>query len=99
MSGSETDSAGRGVDRGSWIRSLRRANEQQEDALAPVFDANWGEIEDTHRAFVETFLSMLPPGDWVLDAACGTGKYFEMVLASGHSLLGVDHASAYLSRA
>jgi len=64
-----------------------------------VFDANWGEIEDTHRAFVETFLWMLPPGDRVLDAACGTGQYFEMVLASGHSLLGVDHASAYLSRA
>jgi SAM-dependent methyltransferase len=33
----------------------------------------------------------------VLDAACGTGKYFPMVLASGRRLLGVDHAGVYLA--
>jgi SAM-dependent methyltransferase len=33
----------------------------------------------------------------VLDAACGTGKYFPMVLATGRSLLGVDHAGAALA--
>jgi SAM-dependent methyltransferase len=35
----------------------------------------------------------------VLDAACGTGKYFPMVLAGGRRLLGVDHAGAYLAKA
>ena len=35
----------------------------------------------------------------MLDAACGTGTYFGMVLESGRSVLGVDHAGAYLSRA
>jgi ubiquinone/menaquinone biosynthesis C-methylase UbiE len=48
---------------------------------------------------VERFLSMLPPGGRVLDAACGTGKYFAMVLASGRSLLGADHSGAYLANA
>lgn len=56
-------------------------------------------IEDTHRAFVERFLSMLPPDGSVLDAACGTGKYFGMVIATGRSLLGMDHSGAYLAHA
>jgi SAM-dependent methyltransferase len=86
-------------DRAEWVRNLRRVNEQQEDALSPVFDARWGEIEDTHRAYVERFLSRLPPGGRVLDAACGTGKYFAMVLAGGRPLLGVDHSAGHLSRA
>jgi 2-polyprenyl-3-methyl-5-hydroxy-6-metoxy-1,4-benzoquinol methylase len=85
------------ADRGTWLRNLRRVNEQQEDALAGDFDAQWGEIEPTHQAFVERYLSRLPPAGRVLDAACGTGKYFPMVLASGRGLLGVDHAGAYLA--
>ncbi len=87
------------VDREAWVRALRRMNERQEDALAPDYDARWGEIEDEHRGFVEKFLSKLPPGGRVLDAACGTGKYFALVLAGGRSLVGVDHSAAYLARA
>jgi SAM-dependent methyltransferase len=98
MSDSDTHS-GQAADRAAWLRSLRRENEQQEDALAPEYDARWGEIEDTHQLFVERFLSMLPPRARVLDAACGTGKYFPLVLASGRSLLGVDHSGAYLAEA
>jgi SAM-dependent methyltransferase len=87
------------LDRAAWLQRLRRLNEEQENALAPVFDAKWGDIEPTHRAFVDRFLTMLPPGGRVLDAACGTGKYFPLVLAGGRSLLGVDHAGAYLAKA
>ena len=65
----------------------------------PCSDAKWGDIEPTHRAFVDRFLTMLPPGGRVLDAACGTGTYFPLVLAGGRSLLGVDHAGAYLAKA
>ena len=64
-----------------------------------MYDAEWGEVEDTHRAFVERFLSVLPADGRVLDAACGTGKYCDMVLASGRSLVGVDHSGAYLANA
>jgi SAM-dependent methyltransferase len=85
------------ADRGAWIRNLRRVDERQEDAVAGDFDSRWGEIEPTHRAFVERFLQPLPPDGRVLDAACGTGKYFPMVLASGRRLLGADHAGAYLA--
>ncbi len=87
------------VDRASWIRSLRRENEEQENALVDVFDERWGDIEPSHRAWMERFLSSLPPGGRVLDAACGTGKCFSMVLGSGRSVLGVDHTGSYLAAA
>jgi SAM-dependent methyltransferase len=86
-------------DRATWVRQLRGTNEAQEDALSAVFDERWGRIEETHRAFVERFLALLPPGGGVLDAACGTGKYFGMVLESGRSVLGVDHSGGHLARA
>lgn len=89
----------RSQDRTSWLLALRRENEEQEAALAPELDERWGDIGDTHRAFVERFCSMLPAGGRVLDAACGTGKYFGMVLESGRSVLGADHTQAYLDRA
>jgi SAM-dependent methyltransferase len=97
MSGSETGAAP--PERMAWLQELRRVDERQEDALAGDFDANWGKIEPTHQAFIERFLSRLPSGGRVLDAACGTGKYFPMVLASGRRLLGVDHAGALLANA
>jgi SAM-dependent methyltransferase len=87
------------AERTAWLRDLRRADERQEDDLAGDFDAQWGELDPTHQAFVERFLSRLPSDGWVLDAACGTGKYFPMVLASGRRLLGVDHAGALLANA
>jgi len=85
------------VERGAWLRERRRVDERQEDDLAGGYDAHWGEIEPLHHAFVERFLSRLPPDGRVLDAACGTGKYFSLVLAGGRSLLGVDHARAALA--
>jgi SAM-dependent methyltransferase len=96
MSDAKTRSASV-ADRGAWIRNLRRVDERQEDAVAADFDAHWGKIEPTHQMFVERFLQLLPPGGPVLDAACGPGKYFPLVLASGRRLLGVDHAGAYLA--
>jgi SAM-dependent methyltransferase len=98
MSGVETGPTP-STDRATWIRELRRVDEEQEEALPLVYDARWGEIEETHRSFVARFLSMLPPRAGVLDAACGTGSYFPLVLASGRSVLGVDHSGASLAAA
>jgi SAM-dependent methyltransferase len=96
MSGSEAGAAPP-ADRGAWLRDLRRVDERQENDLAGDFDAEWGEIEPMHHTFLGRFLSRLPPDGRVLDAACGTGKYFPMVLASARRLLGVDHAGALLA--
>lgn len=85
------------AERRAWLRELRQVDERQEDALAGDFDAHWGEIEPLHHSFVGRFLSRLPADGRVLDAACGTGKYFPMVLASGRELVGIDHAGALLA--
>lgn len=85
------------TDRETWLRENRRENVRQEDVLAPGYDAQWGAMEETHRAFVTSFLERLPPAGRVLDAACGTGKYFGLVLASGRALLGVDHSPGALA--
>jgi cyclopropane fatty-acyl-phospholipid synthase-like methyltransferase len=87
------------LDRASWLGSVRRANELQEDELDPTFDQEYGEITDLHRRFVASFLSSLTPGGAVLDAACGTGKYFGMVLESGRTVVGVDQSGAHLRTA
>jgi SAM-dependent methyltransferase len=76
---------------------MRREMARQEDELSPVFDARWGEIEDPHRSFVERFLARLPSGARVLDAGCGTGKYFGMVLDTGRAIVGVDHSAGHLA--
>jgi SAM-dependent methyltransferase len=85
--------------REAWLLTLRRANEVQEDQLDPTYDDEWGEISDTHRRFIERFLSALPAGGRVLDAACGTGKYFGIVLGSGRLVVGVDQSRAHLATA
>lgn len=89
----------RGPDREDWVRRLRRTNAEEEDALSAVYDDRWGAIDETHRSFVDRFLSSLPPSGRVLDAACGTGRLFGMVLDSGRSVLGVDHSEGHLARA
>jgi ubiquinone/menaquinone biosynthesis C-methylase UbiE len=70
---------------------------RQEDTLSAGFDARWGKIEYTHRSVVSRFLSSVAPDGKVLDAACGTGKYFGMVLESGRAIHGVDHSAGPLS--
>lgn len=44
-------------------------------------------------------MSALPAGGRVLDAACGTGKYFGIVLGSGRLVVGVDQSRAHLATA
>jgi cyclopropane fatty-acyl-phospholipid synthase-like methyltransferase len=75
------------------------ADQRAPGGRASVFDERWGDIDEAHREFVTRFLGSLPPDGRVLDAACGTGKYFGMVLDSGRSVLGVDHSAGHLARA
>ena len=64
-----------------------------------MYDHRWGDIEDTHRAFVERFLASLTIGGRVLDAACGTGKYFGMVLDAGRQVVGTDQSAGMQAQA
>ena len=48
---------------------------------APVYDDRWGRyVNPTHDACLRTLVAALPAGARVLDAACGTGKYWTALL-------------------
>lgn len=88
------------VDREAWLRERRQTAEERHDTIhAFTYDEQHGEIGPTHRRFVADLLERCQPGGTVLDAACGTGKYFAMVLDAGRRVVGTDQSTGMLARA
>lgn len=87
------------MDRSIWLQEIRRVTEEQETLLAPTYDEHWGDIAPLHRQCFEHFLSLCPPHSHLLDAACGTGKYWPLILASGRTVFGIDQSEGALLRA
>jgi len=89
------------MDRAAWLEEKRRSAEERYDTLwAPIYDENWGAtIDPTHQQFLNRFLGLCPPQGLVLDAACGTGKYWPMILASGRTVFGTDQSQGMLAHA
>jgi SAM-dependent methyltransferase len=88
------------VDRAAWLRERRQTTEERHDAIhAFTYDEEYGEIGPVHRRFVADLVERCPPGGTVLDAACGTGKYFAMVLDAGRRVVGTDQSTGMLARA
>lgn len=89
------------MDRLDWLREKRRLTQERYDTLyAPTYDEYWGTtISPTHERFFNRFLDVCPPGALVLDAACGTGKYWPLILASGRTVVGIDQSQEMLNRA
>jgi SAM-dependent methyltransferase len=48
---------------------------------------------------VQRALAALPPGSWVLDAACGTGLDLAALVRRGHHVVGADASPAMLQEA
>ena len=88
------------MDRATWIREKRRLAEVRMDTLfAHNYDEGWGHINPSHREFMTQFLGLCPPDCTILDVACGTGKYWGMILESGRSVRGVDQSRQMLLQA
>jgi ubiquinone/menaquinone biosynthesis C-methylase UbiE len=88
------------MERSTWLQEKRRIAEVRYDTLhAAGYDQNWGHINASHRSFLQRFLSLCPPGCTILDAACGTGKYWSLILDSGRSVVGIDQSQQMLLRA
>jgi ubiquinone/menaquinone biosynthesis C-methylase UbiE len=88
------------MDRQRWLRERRQTAEERHDTIhAFTYDEHYGEIGPVHRRFVADLLERCPPGGIVLDAACGTGKFFAMVLDSGRRVVGTDQSTGMLARA
>lgn len=88
------------MDRRAWLDEHRLRTEQRYDRLySPTYDADDGPIPPTHRRFVEKLIESTLPGGAILDAPCGTGRYFPMVLGAGRSVVGVDQSTGMLAEA
>ena len=86
------------MDRHSWLLERRAAVEHQYDAEAPEYDLHAYPVP-LHAGFVERLLAGIPAGSVVLDAPCGTGRYFAQVVASGRRVVGVDQSAGMLAQA
>jgi SAM-dependent methyltransferase len=86
------------MNRQAWLDAQRVSAEEQYDRLdSPAYDE--GPITTTHRRFVERVIESCPLGGAILDAPCGTGRYFQPVLAAGRTVVGIDQSAGMLARA
>jgi len=88
------------MNRRAWLDEQRVSAEEQYDRLySPTYDEDGISITPTHRRFIEKVIESCPPGGAILDAPCGTGRYFEMVLAAGRVVVGIDQSAGMLAQA
>jgi len=89
------------MNRADLLKGQRRLTEERFDRrFAPIYDDDWGAtIAPSHQRCLEKFLDLCPPGSLILDAACGTGKYWPLILRRGCRVFGVDQSQAMLDRA
>lgn len=88
------------MDRSQWIKEKRKMAEKRYDTIFSIgYDNNWGQIEEIHRENLLYFLSLIPDGDTILDAACGTGKYWSLVTDKGYNVIGIDQSQKMLDNA
>ena len=86
------------MDRQEWLAERQAAVVAVYDAEAPVYDEH-DYPSDVQREWVARALALIPPGGIVLDVPCGTGKYFPVVAAAGHRVVGADQSAGMLSQA
>ena len=78
----------------------RAASTHRFDTIhSPRYDEDWGAISPSHAAFVARLAGLVRQGGAVLDAACGTGKYWPALLAAGLRVTGVDQSAEMLAQA
>lgn len=90
------------MDRATWLKKMRRETEAQYDTVwAPRYGAKTTGLyaNTSHQQFIHEFLGFLPKNSLLLDAACGAGRYEPMLLAAGHTVIGIDQSQGMLSAA
>lgn len=88
------------MDRAEWIKEKRRMAEKRYDTIFSInYDEQWGRISETHKKNLLNFLNLLPKGCRILDAACGTGKYWGLILSNNYLVFGVDQSEQMLIKA
>jgi SAM-dependent methyltransferase len=87
------------MDRRAWLQERRVAVELDYTRDAEDYETGIYPISDTHRAFVERVIAACPRDGVILDAPCGTGRYFELVVAAGRRVVGADQSAGMVEQA
>jgi len=88
------------MDRNDWLKERIIIGEERMDKLfSQNYDEGWGEIEKPHEEMIEKLLTLLPQKPYILDAACGTGKYWGILQKKNCKILGIDHSVGMLAQA
>jgi cyclopropane fatty-acyl-phospholipid synthase-like methyltransferase len=87
------------VKRSDWLSQQRQTVEEGYDRQEGTTYVEAEEISSTHRRFVTRLIELCPPDGRVLDAACGTGSYFSMILDAGLQVFGIDQSGGMLAQA
>jgi cyclopropane fatty-acyl-phospholipid synthase-like methyltransferase len=86
------------MDRQAWLAQRRAAVVAVYNAEAATYDDNLYPA-DMQQEWVTRVLRLTPRGSAVLDAPCGTGRYFSLVASAGMRITGVDQSSGMLAKA
>ena len=86
------------VDRRNWIDERRSFVVAAYDAGAPTYDRD-PYPNEPQLEWVSRLLELCPAGGIVLDAPCGTGRYFPLVAAAGRRVVGIDQSAGMLGEA
>ena len=87
------------MDRNSWLAERRAAVEVDYTRDAPTYESDIYPISKAHREFVARVVDACPPDGVVLDIPCGTGRYFELVVAQGRRVVGADQSAGMVEQA
>lgn len=88
------------MNRLEFIRYKRDMAEKRYDEIfSENYDADWGNVETTHNENVLYLMRLLENGASILDAACGTGKYFSLIGSMGYRIFGIDQSLKMLQQA
>jgi SAM-dependent methyltransferase len=87
-----------GEKRRAFLDHRRAVCRRRFDELhAPIYDQRWGGyLNPAHAEFAGDLARRVGGGAHVLDAACGTGKYWPMLLAAGLRVTGADQSAGML---
>ena len=67
------------------------------DGEAPTYDDEADYPVPLQPVFVRRLVETCPPNGRVLDAPCGTGRYFGLVTAAGRRVVGIDQSGGMLA--
>jgi SAM-dependent methyltransferase len=86
------------AERQAWLAERRAAVVAAYNAEAATYDRH-PYPNKPQQTWVRRLLTLCPERATVLDAPCGTGRYFPLIAAAGHRVVGIDQSPGMLARA